>query len=173
MRVPTGYTARLVKDRLLPGRKLILLAVEGPIADDERRDPLLRRRGSALGGDRALSHDFNSIMDGEDCVFLRPPTARARPKARNASAGRIISKIAALACNAERNIVIVGDAGVTSALLKSGLIDEVRLFISPQRVEAGTSIYNRRPAARRWILTEAAIYNSGIVYRKYLLMDRR
>jgi dihydrofolate reductase len=109
MRVRTRHSARLLKYRLLPGRKLTLVAIEGHVTSD------------------ALKNRFDKLFDAE----------------------------------------------LASALLKAGLIDEVRLFINPKKVKAGTSIYNRRPAVRRWILAEAAIYDCGIVYRKYLLLDRR
>ena len=66
----------------------------------------------------------------------------------------------------ERGDVSVGGPGLASAALRAGLVDEVRLFLTPAAVGGGTPVF---PAAARvqLDLVDQRRFASGVSYLRY------
>ena len=61
----------------------------------------------------------------------------------------------------------VGGAGLASTLIKAGLVDEFRLFISPVMLGAGTAYFPRLDEKIDLELLESRTFGSRVVYVRY------
>lgn len=64
----------------------------------------------------------------------------------------------------------VGGAGLASSLMRLGMVDECRLFVSPVALGAGTSYFPALEERIQLELLEARTFGSGVVYLRYGLL---
>ena len=81
--------------------------------------------------------------------------------------GGMEQEVSALKRLTEGDIIAFGGAGLASALVAAGLVDEFQLFVNPAAVGAGRSIFGQRPDGLKLQLLEAAAYDCGIVVNRY------
>lgn len=63
--------------------------------------------------------------------------------------------------------IAVGGAEIAGSLLRLGLIDEVRLFLQPVILGAGTSMFPALEERQHMALVESRRFDSGVMYLRY------
>jgi dihydrofolate reductase len=76
-------------------------------------------------------------------------------------------EIAELKEQAGKDVVSVGGAGFASTVIKLGLIDEYRLFVSPVVLGGGTPYFPRLEEKINLELLETRTFGSRVVYLRY------
>ena len=61
----------------------------------------------------------------------------------------------------------VGGANLASTLIRSGLVDEYRIYVQPIILGAGTPLFPALDRAMKLRLVETRIFSSGVVYMRY------
>jgi dihydrofolate reductase len=80
----------------------------------------------------------------------------------------LFDEIESLKKNSERDVALFGSAGLATSLMELGLIDEIRIFVTPFILGAGTRTFDSLKAQTDLKLEKAETWPSGTVALTYL-----
>ncbi|MEO8233543.1 MAG: dihydrofolate reductase family protein [Ignavibacteriota bacterium] len=83
--------------------------------------------------------------------------------------GDLVDEITKLKKQEGKDIIVYGGATFVSALLKSGLIDELHLFINPTAIGSGMPIFKELDSNKNFHLKKSIAFECGIVVLNYEL----
>lgn len=113
-----------------------------------------------------LDYGFlQAVVEAEKVLVTNKPVDIRWPNTR-AATGHFAEVVARVADEAERDVICFGGAGFASALLDTGLVDELQLYVNPALVGGGRS-FGEGLAPRRLVLGSSRSFASGIVVSKY------
>jgi dihydrofolate reductase len=135
---------------LLLGRRLYEVMVYWELADENRSD---------------FSREFAGIWQALPKIVFSSTLERVEGNARLAQ-GDPADEIARLKREPGKDIA-VGGAGLASSLIKRGLVDEYRLFVSPVVVGGGTPFFPSLEKLINLELVETRAFSSRVVYVRY------
>jgi dihydrofolate reductase len=105
------------------------------------------------------------VVDAEKVVLTSTSFASRSERTRVIS-GPISQSVAALKQGSGGDMITFGGVGLAAALLESGHVDELRLYLNPAALGEGESIF-RRDGPRRLKLLGSRAYDCGIVVNRY------
>src|SRR5215208_7052081 len=130
-------------------------------------------RGDALLGDREETNpsagepelEFARIWRDLPKIVSSTTLAKVEGNARLASGG-VAEEVARLKEEPGKDLA-VGGAGLASACIELGLVDEYRLFVSPVVLGGGTPYFPALDARINLELVETRTFGSRVVYVRY------
>jgi len=137
-----------------------VILLSGPMADGYIRHwtEMARKRGHEEG------YAFTrQIVAAHKRVVSRSIRNLAHDRA-SIGRGPLPDEVAALKQQPGGKIICFGGVGFANALLKTGAVDELQLYVNPSVVAQGRSIFDE---AGRLELVDATAYACGIVVQRY------
>jgi dihydrofolate reductase len=116
---------------------------------------------------RSATGAIADFMNGvEKIVFSRTLSGADWTNSRVA-AGDAAEEVERLKRDAGRDVLVFGSARLVDTLLEAGLIDEIRLGVTPLILGGGTPLFKPRSKRTRMRLLEARPLQSGCVILRY------
>jgi len=81
--------------------------------------------------------------------------------------GNLAEEIASLKKQNGKDIIVYGDAGFVSSLIKEGLIDEYHLFVNPTAIGNGITIFKSLDRTQKFSVIQSTFYSCGITVLSY------
>ncbi|HSN73317.1 MAG TPA: dihydrofolate reductase family protein [Steroidobacteraceae bacterium] len=120
---------------------------------------------------RSATGAIADFMNGvEKIVFSRTLSATDWENSRLA-VGDAAEEVARFKGEAGRDILVFGSSQLVHTLLEAGLVDEIRLGVTPLILGAGTPLFKPRAERIRIRLLESRPLESGCVILRYDLRD--
>jgi dihydrofolate reductase len=100
-------------------------------------------------------------------VFTHRPLPNADPTNIDLYAGNPALLVNRIRSASDRSIYLVGGAQLVATFLNAGLVDEIRLFVIPTLLGAGTPLFRDMAAGLALRLIDSTPYPNGVVELHY------